>query len=130
MARKLKSRKMTPVTIPLSRATLRIPLDSLRRLPGGAIYQERDGRATVSATVKDGTLVVHAECDSLQQLVYELEERLSAQREQASTRKEIKVPSPTPVRTRLKWYSSGVLTGLIAALLWTHRKRKKGNHPP
>lgn len=118
------------MTIPSSLATLAIPVDSLRRLPTGAVYQKRDGRATVSATVKDGTLVVHAECDSLQQLVYELEERLSAQREQASTRKEIKVPSPTPVRTRLKWYSSGVLTGLIAALLWTRGKRKKGNHPP
>lgn len=117
------------MTIPLSRATLRIPLDSLRRLPGGAIYQERDGRATVSATVKDGMLVVHAECDSLQQLVYELEERLSAQREQATTREEIKAPIGN-FRTRLKWYSSGLLTGLIAALLWTRRKRKKGNHPP
>jgi len=80
--------------------------------------------------VKDGTLVVHAECDSLQQLVYELEERLSAQREQATTGEEIKAPSATPVRTRLKWYSSGLLTGLIAALLWTRGKRKKGNHPP
>lgn len=118
------------MTIPSSLATLAIPVDSLRRLPTGAVYQKKEGRATASVGINGNTLVVHAKCDSLQQLVYQLEEQLSAQREQTATREEARAPSPTPVRTRLKWYSSGVLTGLIAALLWTRGKRKKGNHPP
>ena len=49
---------------------MEIPIDSLRKLPEDAVYEKKEGKATVKAGVKDGTLLVSASCDSLQALVY------------------------------------------------------------
>ena len=38
----------TLATIPSSLATLRVPIDSLRRLPEGATYTQKEGQATAS----------------------------------------------------------------------------------
>lgn len=51
---------VTPEIIPPSRATLAVPVDSLRRLPAGAAYTEKSGQATVSLSYEDGNVVASA----------------------------------------------------------------------
>ena len=58
----------TLATIPSSLATLRVPIDSLRRLPEGATYTQKGGQATASVGLEGETIVIHAGCDSLQAL--------------------------------------------------------------
>ena len=110
------SRKVsvTLATIPTSLAELAIPMDSLRRLPEGAAYAKRSGQATARVAVAGDTLVVTAECDSLQRVVYSLEEELrraSARQEQSETIKE--APEFT-----LKCYWTGIMTGIISLLTY------------
>ena len=67
-------------TIPASLATLAVPLDSLRRLPGGATYANKQGRATATVGMRGDTVVVTAHCDSLQAVVAALREELDSVR--------------------------------------------------
>lgn len=104
-------------TVPSSLAELAIPMDSLRRLPEGAAYTKRSGQATVSVTLKNDTVEAYASCDSLQRLVYEMEERLRQTHDLAARAETIREPARIPFRTRLKWYLSGVLTGIILVII-------------
>ena len=57
--------------IPASSVKLSIPADSLRKLPEGAVYRGKSGRANLTVGSDDsGNIVAEASCDSLQQLCY------------------------------------------------------------
>ncbi|MEY8485391.1 hypothetical protein AALE46_00520 [Tannerellaceae bacterium 33-180] len=122
---------VTPEIIPPSRATLAVPVDSLRRLPAGAAYTEKSGQATVSLTFQDGNVIASARCDSLERLVFELSEQLYGKTEQAVQREEQKTAPAATFGQRLKWCLSGVLTGIILTIiiqiiyrLWQRKQRR------
>lgn len=108
---------VTPEIIPPSRATLAVPVDSLRRLPAGAAYTEKSGQATVSLSYEDGNVVASARCDSLERLVFELSEQLYGKTEQAGQREEQKTAPVATFGQRFKWYLSGILTGIILTII-------------
>ena len=64
--------RRTPVTVPESKVTMSIPVDSVLTLPTGASYSQKSGQARVN--IQRGTvageqgevIVVEATCDSLQ----------------------------------------------------------------
>lgn len=120
---------VTPVTIPSSLVELAIPMDSLRKLPEGAAYTKRSGQATLTLRLRGDSVHGVATCDSLQRLVYELEERLRQAQDRTERAETIKEPVTIPFRTRLKWYLSGVLTGIILVIIirttrkWTRQDR-------
>ncbi len=88
---------VTLATTPKSLAKLAIPLDSLRKLPEGATFNNKSGQATASAAFKNDTLFVEASCDSLQNLVYQLEEKISMPHVMSWSKKELaKEPATTP----------------------------------
>ena len=107
----------TPEIIPPARATLSVPLDSLRKLPGGAAYTERSGQATVSLTFREGDVIASARCDSLERLVFELAEQLYSRGEQTEQKEEKKEAPVATFGQRLKWCSSGVLIGFILTVI-------------
>ncbi|MEF3407887.1 hypothetical protein [Parabacteroides merdae] len=122
---------VTPAIIPPSRATLAVPVDSLRRLPAGAAYTEKSGQATVSLSYEDGNVVASARCDSLERLVFELSEQLYGKTEQTGQREEQKTAPAATFGQRLKWCLSGVLTGIILTIiiqiiyrLWQRKQRQ------
>lgn len=122
---------ITPAIIPPSRATLAVPVDSLRRLPAGAAYTEKSGQATVSLSYEDGNVVASARCDSLERLVFELSEQLYGKTEQTGQREEQKTAPAATFGQRLKWCLSGVLTGIILTIiiqiiyrLWQRKQRQ------
>ncbi len=67
-------RLTTTETIPESRVSLTVSLDSLRKLPEGAAYRKSNDRAHLEATHKDGVIYITGTCDSLQRLVEFYEE--------------------------------------------------------
>lgn len=107
----------TPEIIPPARAALSVPLDSLRKLPGGAAYTERSGQATVSLTFREGDVIASARCDSLERLVFELAEQLYSRGEQTEQKEEKKEAPVATFGQRLKWCSSGVLIGFILTVI-------------
>lgn len=107
----------TPEIIPPARAALSVPLDSLRKLPGGAAYTERSGQATVSLTFREGDVIASARCDSLERLVFELAEQLHSRGEQTEQKEEKKEAPVATFGQRLKWCSSGVLIGFILTVI-------------
>lgn len=106
-------------------------MDSLRKLPEGAAYTKRSGQATLTLRLRGDSVHGVATCDSLQRLVYELEERLRHTHDRTERAETIKEPVTIPFRTRLKWYLSGVLTGfilttIIQIIYKTWQRRQQG----
>lgn len=99
-------------TIPASLATLAIPLDSLRRLPGGATYANRQGRATATVGMRGDTVVVTAHCDSLQAVVAALREELDSVQRLEAAKTVDKRPSG-----RMECFMLGLVTGLSMVLI-------------
>ena len=64
-------------TVPKSEVSLKIPADSLLRLPPLASYSGKSGQASVSVSRDRDVITVYASCDSLQLLV-EYYERTSS----------------------------------------------------
>lgn len=114
---------VTLATIPKSLAKLTVPLDSLRKLPEGATFNNKSGQATASVAFKNDTLLVEASCDSLQHLVYELEERLHAARDELEQKELVKEPVTIPFGVKFKWYLTGVLTMVLLITIKQVKKR-------
>ena len=71
---------VTLATIPMSIAQASIPIDSLRNLPTGAIFEQKSGQASMRLAYEKGTVIATASCDSLQELVYAYERQLDSLR--------------------------------------------------
>ena len=75
-----------PLKVPMSEVSLTIPTDSLHRLPNGAGYSKRSGRASVKVTRRSSTptgpeyIYVYATCDSLQLLCEQYERTIKNMR--------------------------------------------------
>ena len=76
--------------IPESRARLTVPVGTLKELPAGAAFVQKNGQATAEIRFLHDTLFVYATCDSLQALVYQYEEeteQLHVRLENSQTKK-------------------------------------------
>jgi hypothetical protein len=76
------------------------------------VYTSRSGRATVTAGIKGDTIIVTALCDSLQQVIYTLEEELT------NTRREVMRQEKKMTESSLRYFLYGLLAGaLLAAII-------------
>lgn len=105
------------MTIPSSLAELRIPADSLRRLPAGAGYRNESGQAAVSLSMSGDTVVATARCDSLERLLFSLTEQLYAKGERDNRSEEQKAMPEATFGQQFKWCSTGILIGFILTIL-------------
>lgn len=99
-------------------------MDSLRNLPDGASYNAKSGQAGLKLEVKGKQLHATATCDSLQQLVFQLEEELHQARDSLQQAQTETKPAGNP----LKYFLDGVLSGIILAIafyLFIKYARKK-----
>lgn len=107
---------------------LEIPVDTLLRLPEGAVYSLRSGRATVRTSVKrekgvrSPVIVVEAGCDSLARELMLLKSRrgaaLSRTERQESTERQTKELSEghsKPIRMALL-FIAGIATGVVITI--------------
>lgn len=124
-----KEVNVTLATIPSEKAILAVPMDSLRRLPAGAIYQKQQGRASATIGRKGDTLVVTAHCDSLQLANYRLSEELDRLRNHEANSMSEREPAAATLWDRFKAFSAGMIIGIILTIvtkfiykLWQKRK--------
>lgn len=116
--------------VPKETVTLTLKTDSLRKLPEGATYHAKNGRAGVEVGrgKEPGTIVVYATCDSLQRLVeyYERKARDNAIAYQSlsdSVRME-KERRSCGWKNLLIAFIAGAATGIITTVI-TLKKRKR-----
>lgn len=106
---------------------LEIPVDTLLKLPEGASYTARSGRATVRTSLRRGesrspVIVVEAGCDSLERELMLLKSRrgaaLSRTERQESTERQTKELSEghsKPIRMALL-FIAGIATGVVITI--------------
>lgn len=131
-----------PLKVPMSAVTLTIATDSLRSLPIGASYTDRSGQASVSVLRKAATatepeyIYVYASCDSLELQCERYErtirtlhrdygERMNEMHVglMASSQEVVEKP-PNAIKTALKWYLYGLLSGILATIIIFIRLKK------
>ena len=111
----------------MSSVTLKIPMDSLMKLPSEAEFRAKDGQANVSARNENGIIVVNATCDSLQVLCEYYERQYQyykkkCEMQEALIQTKIKEKPPNP----FKAFGYGTLFGAIfATVLFIKLKKKK-----
>lgn len=110
----------------MSIAEMSIPVDSLRNLPEGAVFEKKSGQAGLKLSYKDGKVLASATCDSLQNVLYTYEETIDRLVKENTELKEQIKPPENP----FKWYLYGVLTGAIVTVLISLfiKYRKKWQH--
>lgn len=113
---------VTLATIPLPPVRLTAPLDSLRKLPSGAVYTNSSDGLRVTAGLQGDSLFVTAEAAGLPRLEYREEESREHVRGEQSEAVTVKEPIAATFGQRLKWCLSGILTGLALAFLLSLRR--------
>lgn len=118
--------------VPQSEVRMTIAADSLRKLPEGAVYADKSGQAHVSVSRKAATatepeyIYVYASCDSLALQCERYERTIRDMKRSAgasaNTQKAQSAETHSAVEkekrqgghgTPLKWYLTGILTGLL-----------------
>ena len=125
LVHEIRRRGVKTVAIPESAVTLTIPADSLRKLPAGAVYRGKSGRANLSiGSDSEGNIVAEASCDSLQQLVLWYEEELTRMQTEASERKmnDVRTEKKRGMRP-LAVFAIGAAAGIIMMLIIKIKKR-------
>lgn len=101
-----------------------IPIDSLRKLPTGAVYEKKAGQATVTAKVKNDTVYISATCDSLHYHIYRQEEKIISLKKRLEESHQQAETVTFTFWMAVKCYLTGALIG-IALLLIIQFIRKK-----
>ena len=117
-------------TVPKSEVSLRIPADSLLRLPPLASYSGKSGQASVSVSRDRDVITVYASCDSLQLLVEYYERTSSVWQERYEEmaglyEEEIKQRS-NPVKIFFYGFGAGILIGILITI-FIQKRKKDGN---
>ena len=116
--------------VPQDQVHLIIPLDSIGRLPSGASFNNKKGRANVKASLgkqddKD-VIIIDASCDSLQMLcLYYEEQNKKLTRQNAELSNAIKTekePCSNPVKVAIFSFIAGLISGIVITI-----KTKKKN---
>lgn len=115
--------------VPQDQVHLIIPLDSIGRLPSGASFNNKNGRANVKASLgkqedKD-VIIIDASCDSLQMLCLYYEEQNTKLTKQNS---ELSNAIETEKEQRLNPVKVAIISfivGLVSGRVITFKTRKK-----
>lgn len=108
--------EIIPVSIPASKAGIRLDLADISKLTQGAVFTRKEGQAAVSLSRQGDTVYVSATCDSLQMLV----ESKSIEISRLSTRLEQQqqiVEKPPGWWETLKNNTFYVIAGMVLMLI-------------
>lgn len=114
---------VTLATTPLPPVRLTAPLDSLRKLPAGAVYTDSSGSLRVTASLKGDSLCVTAETENLPRLEYQEEESREQTRSGQSESETVKEPAAVPFWNRLKHGLNGILIAFILIIIFKRYKQ-------
>lgn len=114
---------VTLATTPLPPVRLTTPLDSLRKLPAGAVYTGSSGGLRVTASLKGDSLCMTAEAESVPRLEYREEESREQTRIGQSESETVKEPAAVPFWNRLKHGLNGILITFILIIIFKRYKQ-------
>ena len=116
--------------MPKSEVSLKIPADSLLRLPPLASYSGKSGQASVSVSRDRDVITVYASCDSLQLLVEYYERTSSVWQdrydEMAGLYEEERKQRSNPVKTFVYGFGAGILTGILTTIIIILKRKNNG----
>ena len=117
----------TAETIPESRVNLAVSVDSLLKLPEGAVYRESKDRAHIEAKQKEGVIYITGTCDSLQREVERYEALYHTARDAlesyaSHSEEEMLKRSPSLCRY-LAVFISGVLSGALMMIVIIYKPK-------
>ena len=118
-----KKVNVTLATTPLPPVRLTAPLDSLRKLPAGAVYTDSSGSLRVTASLKGDSLCVTAETENLPRLEYREEESREQTLSEQSESVTVKEPAAVPFWNRLKHGLNGILIAFIIIIIFKRYKQ-------
>ncbi len=105
----------------MSLARISVSVDSLLRLPAGASYHERSGRAGAEVSLKGDTIIVTATCDSLRREAEYYEELYCRAREALEERKNETITEEEqhsePLANPVMMFVTGIAAGALATLV-------------
>lgn len=111
-----------PVTVPLTRAGLRLDLKEISNLTPGAVFTDKNGQASVRVERRDSIIYITAQCDSLQVLcesktreIYHLRELLEQQKTE--------ITEPPGWWATVKNNTFYIATGMVLMLVINFLKR-------
>ena len=116
----------------MSEVKMGISMDSLRKLPAGAVYTAQSGQAKVKVShsqATDGeseTVYVYGTCDSLELECERYEKTIKSLKQQTTLAQKtdtIEKKTGNAIITSAEWFSIGVISGLILMVL-INRKNK------
>lgn len=110
----------------MAEVKMTLATDSIHRLPEGASYHAKSGRANleVSKGAEPGTIVVYASCDSLQRLVDYYEQQVNMYQSAIDEAKTETVEEEEKPPAR-RWLYLMVLTaGFVAGIILTIKIKK------
>ncbi|MDH8702361.1 hypothetical protein M2138_001723 [Dysgonomonadaceae bacterium PH5-43] len=113
-----------PIRIPESKVNLQIPMANLPTLPQGAGYTNKQGQANVKVTAENDTIYIEASCDEVIADLEKAEREISYLKEKTELESEEKKPPEIGIKTILRWFSLGLVIGIIITII-TIRKLKK-----
>jgi hypothetical protein len=118
-------------SIPSSETSLRVPVDSLRKLPEGASYTSKSGQAGIRLAVRGDSIEATATCDSLWAELDYYESLYWTTREERDRYKEA-AEARTETESSTKGVSRGLvmiitlIVGMIAGAVITNKVKQNG----
>lgn len=108
---------------------LAVSVDSLLKLPDGAVYRESKDRAHIEAKHKDGVIYITGTCDSLQREVEYYESLYHTARDALEqTRNELTLERKKrsdPLADPILIYVLGIASGVIITITFNLKKKEK-----
>lgn len=96
---------------------LTISVDSLLRLPDGAIYRRSNERAHVEATQRNGIIYITGTCDSLQRQVQYYEALYHTARDELESYRESVTEERASRKSPFSIYLSGATCGFVLTVV-------------
>ena len=112
----------TPVALPETKATLRLPLSTLLDLPEGAGYHSRQGVTRIALTRRGDSLEATATTDS-QTVLPSIEERAAKHITQATTTALTQSDVKAGLADTLPWTLIAILIPIASIILWQRRRK-------
>ena len=113
--------RQIPVTLPETKATLHLPLQSLLSLPEGSGYHTKQGKTRLTLTRRGDSLEAVATTDS-QTVLPTLEEKAVRHTTKAVTDKTTRKETKTGLADTLPWTVILILILIANIIVWQRRK--------
>lgn len=111
--------------IPGSKVNLTVSVDSLLKLPEGAVFRESKDRAHIEAKQKGGVIYITGTCDSLQRQVEYYEALYHTARDALEQKQNELIQERQKRSDPILIYVLGIVSGVLVTITFNLKKKEK-----